>query len=191
MTEALKVATYADLSELPAHVVGELLDGEVFVSPRPASQHASAASILGGELVTGFGKRKSRGPGGWVILHEPELHLGADVLVPDIAGWRRERMPELPLVAAFTLAPDWVCEVLSPSTARTDRVRKMPIYAREGVTHVWLVEPTLRLLEVYRRQGEHWLLVATHGGDTVVRAEPFEAAELDLSEWWTGPEPKE
>ncbi len=190
MTEARRVATHADLNGLPDRMVGEILGGELYTSPRPASRHARAASVLGGELVTGFGRRKSRGPGGWVILDEPELHLGADVVVPDVAGWRRDRMPEIPDVAAFTLAPDWVCEVLSPATARFDRQQKMPIYAREGVAHLWLVEPTLRTLEVFRRQGDHWLLLATHGGDTQVRAEPFDAVELDLSEWWSDPDPK-
>src|SRR5512142_1943672 len=112
---ARRNATYDDLLGLPSHVVGELLEGSLVVSPRPASRHARAASGLGGELHGPF-QRGRGGPGGWIILDEPELHLGGNVLVPDLAGWRRERMPQLPDVAAFELAPDWVCEVLSAST---------------------------------------------------------------------------
>src|SRR4051812_49194820 len=106
---ARRVATYADIVALPPHVVGEIVDGELSVSPRPASPHTAAASILGAELIGPFWKGRG-GPGGWIILDEPELHLGANVLVPDLAGWRRERMPQIPDAAAFTLAPDWVCE---------------------------------------------------------------------------------
>lgn len=124
------------------------------------------------------------GPGGWWIVDEPELHFGEDVLVPDLAGWRRERLPEWPKAAFVNLAPDWVCEVLSPSTERLDRARKLPVYARESVGHVWLVNPAARTLEVYRRDKEGWLLLATHATDAIVRAEPFEAIELDLLKLW-------
>src|SRR6476646_4505786 len=107
--------TYADIEALPPNQVGEIVRGVLYANPRPASPHAAAASAVGEELGPPF-KRGRGGPGGWVILDEPELHLGEDVLVPDLAGWRRERMPELPRAAFFTLAPDWACEVLSPST---------------------------------------------------------------------------
>ena len=179
---ATRRASYADLEALPDHLVGEIIDGELVVSPRPAARHARATSRLGialGPFDAGVG-----GPGGWIILDEPELHLDADVLVPDLAGWRRERMPEIPDVAAFTLAPDWVCETLSPSTGALDRARKLPIYARARVAHCWLVDPSLRTLEVYRREGDRWLLLATHEGDHQVRAEPFEALPIDLSLLW-------
>ena len=129
------------------------------------------------------------GPGGWWILYEPELHLGADVLVPDLAGWRHERMPAIPNAPYVELAPDWVCEVLSPTTGRIDRIRKMPIYAREQVAHLWLVDPGLRTLEIYRLEAQRWVVVATHGGDEVVRAEPFDAVEIDLGRWWAGVAP--
>ena len=134
---------------------------------------------LGGAFDRGRG-----GPGGWVILDEPELHLGPDVLVPDLAGWRRERMPELPDVAAFTLPPDWVAEVLSPSTAALDRAEKLPIYARAGVPHLWLLDPVIRTLEIYRLVGPDWHLVGTHAGEVVVSAEPFDAVPLDLAALW-------
>ncbi|CAM3259671.1 Putative restriction endonuclease domain-containing protein [Corallococcus soli] len=117
-------------------------------------------------------------------MSEPELHLGPDVLVPDIAGWRRERTPKLPNVVGIKMAPDWLCEVLSPSTARLDRVRKLPAYAREGVKHVWLVDPLQRTLEVFRLEGPHYLLLATHEEEAVVQAEPFEALALELRVLW-------
>lgn len=115
---------------------------------------------------------------------EPELHLGADILVPDLAGWRRERMPVLANVAYFELSPDWVCEVVSPATVRVDRVRKMPLYARERVSHLWLVDPIMRTLEIYRLEGQRWVVVSTHGGAEGLRAEPFDAIEIDMSRWW-------
>jgi Uma2 family endonuclease len=178
-----KPATYADLEALPPHVVGEIIAGELHVSPRPAAPHTMAASRLGGELMSPFDRGRD-GPGGWIILDEPELHLGEDVLVPDLAGWRRERMPQPPRTAAFSLAPDWLCEVLSPSTAVLDRALKLPVYAREGVRYVWLVDPELRTLEVFRLDGAQYTLVVTHAGKPRVRAEPFGAFELELAYLW-------
>lgn len=176
-------ASYADLEALPEHLVGELIDGELYASPRPASRHAVATIELTHELMGPFGRGQG-GPGGWRLLIEPELHLGKDVLVPDIAGWRRERMPQTPDTAAFTLAPDWVCEVLSPSTRNMDRKAKLPVYAREGVRHVWLVDPNARTLEVFRLEGNHYLPMTPHSGQARVRAEPFESLELHLSRLW-------
>ena len=172
--------------QVPDTKVAEIIDGELIVSPRPSSPHAYAATVIGGDLVGRFHRDSDDlgGPGGWWILLEPELHFGEDVVVPDWAGWRRLRMPVFPNTPAFTLAPDWVCEVISPSTARVDRTRKMWLYAREGVSHLWLVEPLLHTLEVYRLEGEHWVVVGTHAGDDAVRAEPFDAIELRLERWW-------
>ena len=179
-------ATYDDIVALPENMVGEIIGGELHASPRPAPKHANAASDLGAELRVRFGRpRGGDGPGGWIILDEPELHLGEHVLVPDIAGWRRERVPRLPEEAWFTLAPNWVCEVLSPSTAGVDRVRKMPIYAEHQVAHVWLVDPLERTLEVFRREADGWLVVATHLGDEDVRAEPFEDIAIRLIHLWS------
>ncbi len=183
-----KPATYDDLLKLPDNVVGEIVAGELFVSPRPAPRHANASSVLGGELDP-FHRDKGgpRGPGGWWILDEPELHLHADILVPDLAGWRRERIPRLPAGAAFELAPDWICEVLSPSTAVLDRTKKLGVYAREGVSHAWLVDPQLRTLEVLRRTPEgQWLQVTTLGPDSepLVRVEPFAEIEIELGRLW-------
>jgi Uma2 family endonuclease len=183
MSPPKKPATYQDIIDLPEHKVGEIVDGELYVSPRPAARHAKVSSILGMDLGSPF-QRGRGGPGGWWIVDEPELHFGQNVLVPDLAGWRRERMPRIPDVPYFELAPDWVCEVLSPSTAKLDVVLKLPKYARAGVKHAWIVDPMNRLLEVFRQEHEQWVLVATFGGDDKVRAEPFEAVELELAELW-------
>ena len=180
---ARRLATYEDLLALPEHAIGELLDGELHVQPRPASPHALATSVLGVDLGAPFHRGRG-GPGGWILIDEPELHLVRDVLVPDLAGWRRERMPEMPDVPFFTLAPDWVCEVLSASTSRTDRAKKRPIYAREGVRHLWLVDPDAHTLEIFRLDGEGYRLVTTFEGDEKVRAEPFDAIELELGALW-------
>ena len=181
-------ATYEDLCAVPDHEVAEILDGELIVTPRPALRHASASSSLGGQIWGPFQGGRV-GPGGWWILDEPELHLADDILVPDLAGWRRERVPVLPDTAFMTLAPDWVCEVISPSTERIDRSRKMRIYAREGVEHLWLLDPIVRTLEVLRLEGGRWVLIATHTDADVVRAEPFEAIEIDLTLLWPTPPP--
>jgi Uma2 family endonuclease len=176
-------ATYADLERLPRHCVGEIVDGVLHAHARPASRHARAASTLGGELGPPFDRGRG-GPGGWLILDEPELHLRGDVLVPDLAGWRRARMPELPDVAAFDLAPDWVCEVLSVSTSAFDRGDKLPVYARERVAHVWFVDPLAKTLEVLRLDGATYRIVETHHDDARVRAEPFDAIEVELGALW-------
>jgi Uma2 family endonuclease len=183
---ARRNATYDDLLQVPDTMVAEIIDGELYATPRPASPHALAASAIGIDLGGPFHRAPDgpQAPGGWWILDEPELHLGTDVLVPDLAGWRREKMPALPNVAAFTRAPDWACEVVSPTTASIDRVRKMRIYARESVGHLWLVEPLAKTLEVYRLQADQWLVASTHAGSERVRAEPFDAVELDIARWW-------
>jgi Uma2 family endonuclease len=178
-----KPATYEDLLALPENWVGELVAGELLASSRPAARHALVSSALGGELMGPF-QRGRGGPGGWWILYEPEIHLGQEVLVPDRAGWRRTRMPVPPDQSFVTLAPDWVCEVLSPSTAGFDRVRKMPVYLRERVGHVWLIDPLARTLEVFQNENERWVLVGNHAGDQRVRAAPFEAVELELEALW-------
>lgn len=181
---AKRRATYEDLMQVPENLVAEIIDGELVTSPRPASPHARATAVLNRDLG-GFDEPPGAdGPGGWWMLVEPELRLGDDVLVPDLAAWRRERMPDMPNVVGFTLAPDWVCEVISPSTGRIDRSRKMGVYARAGVRHLWFVDPLLRTLETYRAEAEHWVVVSTHGGDDRVHAEPFDAVELALRRWW-------
>ncbi|MCG5052814.1 MAG: Uma2 family endonuclease [Myxococcales bacterium] len=180
---AKKAATYDDLVALPPHVVGEIINGELEVSPRPASPHAFAASVLGMDLGGAF-QRGRGGPGGWWLFDEPELHLGRHVLVPDLAGWRRERMASPADAPFFTLTPDWICEVVSPSTAARDRGRKLPIYAEHEVAFAWLVDPLARTVEAYRRQGPHWLLLGTYADDVPARIAPFDAIELDVAALW-------
>ena len=183
-------ATLADLEAVPPPLRAELIEGVLYTFPRPAPRHARTSGKLGARLDGPFDTGRG-GPGGWVILPEPELHFpdpkaaGKVIAVaPDLAGWRRERMPTLPQTAHFELAPDWVCEVLSPSTERYDRDVKMPVYAREGVRHVWLVDPLERTLEVYELERGRWELRAEHAGEELVRAVPFDAVELELAALW-------
>ena len=175
-------ATYADLLKVPDRFVAEIIHGKLYTTPRPAPRHAQAETGLG-TLLQGPFQFGLGGPGGWWILIEPELHLlgGDEVLVPDLAGWRAERMPSLPESAFFETVPDWICEVLSPSTAALDRSEKLPLYAEAGVGHAWLVDPLLQTLEVLRLEAASWRLVTTFHGERQVRAEPFGAIELDLA----------
>ena len=180
---APKAPTYQDLAALPETQIGEIVAGELHATPRPAGPHAMACSAMGGTLIPPF-QFGDRGPGGWWILDEPELHLGTDVVVPDLAGWRRERLPEVPAGPFIDLTPDWICEALSPSTARLDRVLKVPLYARHGVKHLWIVDALAQTLEVFRLEHAHWVLLSVHAGAEVIRAEPFEQIEIRLGRWW-------
>jgi len=179
-------ATYDDLVKLPDNLVAEIVDGELHASPRPALPHADAGSALGGVLMPAFGWGRG-GPGGWWIVDEPELHLGTDVLVPDLAGWRRARVPHRPDTPYVAIPPDWTCEILSPSTVQIDRARKLGIYAREGVGHAWLVDPEARMLEAFRCEAGRWVLLGAHFGNAVVRAEPFAEIDLELALLWAEP----
>jgi Uma2 family endonuclease len=162
------------------------MDGELIATPRPAARHAVTASVLGADLLDLFQRGRGGGPGGWWIIDEPELHFGEDVLVPDLAGWRRERMPTVPDVPAIELPPDWVCEIASPSTTRIDRTRKPILYARVKIPHFWILDPRARTLEVFRLEGAHYSLVSAHAEEDRIRAEPFEQVELEMGGWWIG-----
>lgn len=181
---ARKLATYEDLFDLPENLVGEIINGRLITCPRPAPRHARTHSSLGVRIGGPFDLGDG-GPGGWWILDEPELHIAGDILVPDLAGWRRERMPRLPDTAWFETVPDWVCEILSPSTARDDRAEKMPLYAQMGVKHAWLADPVLRTLEAYENQQGHWLLLQTLTDNARVAVAPFDAVEWELGVLWT------
>lgn len=187
MAEPLRRATYDDVLAAPDNRVAEILDGELQLSPRPSGRHARATSAIVADLFSSYDGEPggSAIPGGWWILFEPELHLGLDVLVPDVAGWRRERMPRLPDGSWFEMAPDWVCETLSPATARLDRTRKLDVYAREGVAHAWLVDPLVRSLEVLAREGDRWRVASHHGGVDVMSVDPFPAVRVSLARLWT------
>lgn len=178
-----KPATYEDVLASPPHVVAEVVAGVLYHSPRPALPHAMAASVVGEELGPPF-KRGRGGPGGWIILYEPEIHLGPDIVVPDLGGWRRETLPRMPEQAYMTVAPDWVCEVSSPRTRALDRGRKLAVYRREGVSHVWLVEPLDQLVEVLALDGDTYRIIEHAVGDAPARLTPFEAIEFDVAALW-------
>lgn len=178
-----KGATYDDLVGVPENYVAEMFDGELYASPRPAPRHSQAVIALAAKIGGPF--HFDPKPGGWLMLLEPELHFRNDVLVPDLAGWRRERLPAVPDEPYLTLAPDWVCEMLSPSTEGIDRGRKLGIYAREGVPHVWLVDPLRRSLEVLAVESGSLVQIAEHHGSASVRARPFDAIELELLALWS------
>ena len=179
-------ATYQDVLDAPPEKVAEVVDGTLYIFNRPAAPHAQASSRLliyiGAPFDDGHG-----GPGGWWILYEPELHLGDDIVVPDIAGWRRERMPVFPDAAYFTLAPDWVCEVLSPSTRKFDLGDKGAVYARAGVGYLWFVDPIARSLEAKMLRGGKWVAIATLNDDATVSLPPFEAVSFSLGDLWPPP----
>ncbi len=180
-------ATYEDLMKVPDTMVAELIDGELITSPRPAGPHTNASSAIGFLLGPPFHLGRS-GPGGWWILDEPELHFAQNVLVPDLAGWRRERMPEVPKSHVFSIVPDWVCEIISPSSGHTDRMRKMPIYARAGVRHAWLIDPEQQTIEIRQNTDDGWRIIDLAIENSVARIPPFEEIEIDLSLIW-GPPP--
>jgi Uma2 family endonuclease len=188
MVATKRNATYADLLALPDHVMGQIVEGVLHATPRPAIPHGVTATAMAMDIGSPF-QRGRGGPGGWWIVFEPELHLGTDVVVPDLAGWRVERMPRPPSTATVELAPDWLCEVLSPSTQLLDRGPKLRLYGRVGVVPVWFVDPVAHTLEILRFRDSAWTVISVHGGNERVRAEPFDAIELDLSGWWAAEEP--
>ncbi len=180
---AIDRATYVDILKLPENITGEVINGVLYQQPRPAPRHAYASSRLGAAINSPFDRGKG-GPGGWWILDEPECHLGADILVPDIAGWRRERMSSLPDTAWFELPPDWVCEVLSPSTASKDRIDKQGVYLREGVGFLWFIDPEAKTLEAFQLTSGSWLLIAALSGEDQAAVAPFDDVPFDLGELW-------
>lgn len=181
---AKKHATYEDLYNIPENMTGEIIDGELIATPRPARRHVHAASALGIEVVPSYQFGRG-GPGGWVIYDEPEIHFDAkNTIVPDLAGWRKERLTTLPEEHRFTVPPDWICEVLSPNTASNDRIKKMRTFARHGVPYAWLIDPFLKTLEVFKLESGRWFLSDAFEGNEKVRAEPFQEIEIDLGILW-------
>jgi hypothetical protein len=176
-------ATYADIEALPPNVVGEILFGTLHTHPRPAPRPGVAAGELQSELSGPF-RRGRGGPGGWIFIVEPELHLGPHVVVPDIAAWKRERLTPFPETAFISTPPDWLAEVLSPSTQAIDRTDKLAVYAEHGVGHCWYVDPIVRTLEVFALSGGKWLLAATFKDADAVTAPPFEVHTFPLDVLW-------
>jgi Uma2 family endonuclease len=185
MNAVLNPSLYEQLMALPEHVTGEILNGELYAMPRPAGRHGLAERGLSGNLINPFDFGRG-GPGGWWIIQEPEVHFIRDVevAVPDLAGWRRERMPSVPEDHRFEVVPDWVCEILSPSTAKKDRVVKLPLYARYGVAHVWIVDPAAQTLEAFELCEGRWMLIATLKEDDPVAVPPFAAVGFSLADLW-------
>jgi len=180
---AKKPADYQDLFDIPENMTGEIIAGELVVSPRPSRRHLYTGSALGVQIGPAF-RSGGSSPGGWVILDEPEVAFGENILVPDMAGWRKERFPVEEPHNWISAAPDWVCEILSARSASIDRARKMPIYASHQVMHAWLIDPVIKTLEVFRLDVDKWLLLAVYAGDAKVRVEPFTDVELDLGNLW-------
>ncbi|MEW6487927.1 MAG: Uma2 family endonuclease [Thermodesulfobacteriota bacterium] len=178
-----KKATYEDLLALPDHVIGEILGGELIVTPRPSRKHAKAAFALSGELAPPYDFGRG-GPGGWILLVEPEVRIGEHTVVPDLAGWRKERFPSEEDHNWISAVPDWVCEILSPHTIRTDRVRKMGIYREHAVPHAWLLDPGNKTLEVFALRDGAWVVLGFYAEDDRVRAEPFPEVEIDMGNFW-------
>lgn len=180
---AEKKATYEDLYNIPENMVGEIVDGELHTMPRPSPRHAKATSDLG--AIIGYPYRFGRGgPGGWIILYEPELRFDEHILVPDLAGWKKERFQSSVEKNWIEVSPDWICEVLSPSTRRLDKTRKMPIYAEHNVGHIWLIDPIDKTLDVFKLVSGGWLLLNSFVETDKARAEPFQEIEIDLGELW-------
>jgi Uma2 family endonuclease len=176
-------ATYADLEAVPEHLVAEIIGGELMTHPRPSPRHGGTANALGHELTGPF-QKGTGGPGGWVFFVEPEVKFGRDILVPDIAGWRRERLPAYPERNYFEIGPDWVCEILSGSTERRDRTLKMRIYGAAGIPHFWLIDPRLQILEAFENSSGRWTKIGDWNSDDTVRALPFDAIEFNLADLW-------
>lgn len=185
---AKRRATYEDLYTIDESAIGEIIDGELVATPRPSPEHAHAASVLGIEVGPGYAMGRGGGPGGWILLYEPEILFPGrgEPLVPDLAGWRKERFRRSREHNWIEVIPDWVCEVLSPGTAKRDRFGKMAIYGESlEVRHVWLVDPLNKTLEVFGRQESGaWTTVSFFAGDDRVRAEPFPEAEFALPVLW-------
>lgn len=182
---ALELSPYEQLLALPENLVGEIIGGTLYTQARPSGRHGTAELGLGATLLFPFQRGKG-GPGGWWIVPEPELHFIRDteVVVPDLAGWRRERMPTIPEGHRFEVVPDWVCEILSPGTVKKDRVLKLPLYAHYGVAYVWLMDPLERTLEAYELREGAWVLIATLKDDDPVSVAPFAAVTFSLGDLW-------
>ena len=190
MSAVMKIVPYADdlyaeLEALPENLTGEIINGQLYAQPRPTNLHALAGSNLGGELYSPYHRGRG-GPGGWWILDKPEIHFIRDteVLVPDLAGWQRERMPRLPKDHRIEVVPDWVGEILSPSTARKDRMTKMPVYARYGVAYLWLVDPLAQTLEAFALREGRWTVIGLFQEQERVSVEPFQDIALELGALW-------
>ena len=184
-SSAPKRVTYQDLLDLPENVIGEIIEGQLITSPRPSGTHVAVSSSLGDDLVGPFQKGRG-GPGGWWILDEPEIKFEFEInhCVPDLAGWRKDRMPKVPDGHIFDVVPDWICEIVSPSSKRRDRVEKFNLYARYEVGFYWIIDPEIKSLEAFRLEQGHWVSLGVFADAIKVKLQPFDAVEIDLSQLW-------
>ena len=183
---AKRKATYQDLYKIPDNATGEIIDGEIIVTPRPSRKHVICTTALGAAVTAPYQFGQGNGPGGWIFAIEPEIGLGEQIMVPDLAGWKRERFPVEEDHNWISAVPDWVCEILSPSTFRTDKVKKMPVYAHHGVGHIWLIDPVAMTMDVFRLESGKWVLLVSFAENDKLRAEPFQEIEIDLEALWLG-----
>jgi Uma2 family endonuclease len=184
---AKRKAVYKDLFEIPENMTGEIIDGELIATPRPSRRHVHAATVLGVKVAPSYQFGEGGGPGDWIIYYEPEIHFSSeDIIVPDLAGWKKERLTTSPEEHRFAVCPDWICEIHSPQTAQRDRIVKMRIFARHEVPYVWLIDPALKTLEVFRLDSGKWSRLDAFSENDLVRAEPFHEIEIDLSLFWLG-----
>jgi Uma2 family endonuclease len=181
---ANKEATYSDLFDIPENMTGEIINGELIAAPRPSRRHVYASTSLGGKLTPPYQFGEANGPGGWIIIIEPEVGLGRNILVPDLAGWKRERFPVAEDHNWISTPPDWVCEVLSPGTAKIDKTGKMSIYAQHTVPYLWFIDPLAKTLDAFRLENGKWVVVGLFVGSDTIRIAPFEEAEIDLNALW-------
>jgi Uma2 family endonuclease len=180
---AKKKASYEDLCRIPENMTGEIIDGELIVTRQPPRSHVYTVSTLDKEIGPPY-QLGQGGPGGWIILVRPEIMLQGNIMVPDLAGWRKERFPQHEGQNSISVAPNWVCEVHSPWTVQVDKIRKMPLYARHSVEHVWLIDRIARMMDVFRLEAGRWFLLGSFAGKNNVRVEPFQEIEIALGDLW-------
>jgi Uma2 family endonuclease len=176
--------TLADLDALPPGIVGEIINGVLYTMTKPRMRHQRTSTGIGGDLRVPFDLGRG-GPGGWWIVAEPGIELpNTPEISPDVAGWRRERMPEMPGDEPIRVVPDWVCEILSKTTQRHDLLVKLPYYAEVGVAHAWTVDLEARVLTAHRLESRHWVTIGTYSNETEARIVPFDAVPLNVADWW-------
>ncbi|HEX3763053.1 MAG TPA: Uma2 family endonuclease [Kofleriaceae bacterium] len=179
-----RTPTLADLDALPPGIVGEIIDGVLYTMTKPRMRHQRTTRLIGGTIGAPFDDERD-GPDGWWIVTEPGIELpNTPEISPDVAGWRRTRMPEMPNDEPIRMVPDWVCEILSKSTRRHDLLVKMPYYARVGVAYAWIMDLEARVLTAQRLESGRWVTIGTYSDETEARLEPFDVVPLDVRAWW-------
>ncbi len=188
---ALRDTAIADFLAIPEDQRHhEIIDGELVRKAMPSGPHGRAQFRIATEIGGPYDRRAGRGgPGGWIFATEVEIQLEPPNLFrPDVAGWRRERLRQLPKEGPSGERPDWVCEILSPSNKQNDLFKKLRTYRRCQVAHYWIIDPDIEALAVYCWTADGYLLVLTAQGAERIRAEPFDAVELSVHDLIAGDE---